>query len=137
MDDAASRVRAFYEAVWTKGELHRAGDFLAPELLDHDALPFPGRLPGADGLIQVVGMIRSAIPDLVRTIDAQVVDGERVATRFTDQGTHRGELLGVPATGRTVSVRGINIELVRDGRIVETWHVEDLAGLMAQIQGDG
>jgi predicted ester cyclase len=61
------------------------------------------------------------------------VDGDLVATSFTDRGTHRGELLGLPATGREVTVRGINIERVRDGRIVETWHVEDIAGLMAQV----
>lgn len=99
----------------------------------HDPLEFPGREPGAQGLLQVVGMIRSAIPDLHRDIQDQIVAEDRVVTRFVDRGTHRGELLGNPPTGRAIAVRGGNIETVDEDRIVEVWHLEDIAGLMAQI----
>lgn len=58
-----------------------------------------------------------------------------VATRFVDEGTHLGELFGIAPTGRRIRVVGINIERIVDGRIVEIWHVEDIAGLMAQIGG--
>lgn len=133
MASAAETVQQFYEAAWTRGDLDAGRALLADDLIDHDAMPFPGRAAGADGLLQVVAMIRSALPDLARRIDLQVVDGDLVATRFTDRGTHRGELLGITPTGRQVSVAGINIERVRDGRITEVWHVEDLAGLMRQV----
>jgi predicted ester cyclase len=126
-------VLAFHETVWSEGRLDRAGEFLAADLVDHRPLEFPGRAGGAEGLLQVVRMIRAALPDLTRTVDEQVVEGDRVVTRFTDRGTHQGELLGIAPTGREVAVQGVNIEVVGDGLIREVWHLEDLAGLMAQI----
>jgi steroid delta-isomerase-like uncharacterized protein len=126
-------VRRFYATVWSEGRLEAAGDFLADDLIDHDALAFAGRAPGAAGLAQVIAMIRAALPDLRRTIEQQIAEGDRVVTRFTDRGTHRGELLGIPATGRAVTVSGINIDLIRDGKIAEIWHVEDLLGLLGQF----
>jgi steroid delta-isomerase-like uncharacterized protein len=130
-------VRRFHEAAWTRGDLAVAGALLAADLVDHDALAFPGRAPGAEGLLQVVAMVRAALPDLRRELHEQVCEGDRVVTRFTDRGTHRGALLGVPPTGRVVAVRGINVERVRDGRIAELWHVEDLLGLLQQIGAAG
>ncbi len=131
--ESAEVVRAFTSRAWNEGRLDEAAELLAPGLIDHDPMPFPGRAVGRDGLLQVVAAIRAAIPDLRRTIELQLVDGELVATSFADEGTHDGPLMGVPATGRRVRVRGINIERVVDGRIVEIRHVEDVAGLMAQI----
>lgn len=131
--DPKAVVRAFHDAAWTRGAMHEAASLLSPELVDHDPLEFPGRHPGAEGLLQVVGMIRAAIPDLRRDIQDQVTEGARVVTRFIDRGTHQGDLLGYPATRRVVHVRGINIEVVRDDRIQELWHLEDLAGLISQI----
>jgi steroid delta-isomerase-like uncharacterized protein len=136
MSELREIVRRFHEAAWTEGQLDEAARLLAPDLVDHDAIAFPGRSAGAAGLLQVVGMIRSAIPDLRREIRDQLVVGETVVTRFGDIGTHQGDLMGIPPTGRHVEVRGINIERVQDGRITELWHLEDVAGLMAQITGE-
>jgi steroid delta-isomerase-like uncharacterized protein len=133
MRDPRDVVRAYYETVWSRGETERAAEFLAPDVVDHDPLPFPDRRPGADGVVQVVGIVRAGIPDLERTIEDQIAEGDRVVTRFLDRGTHAGELLGIAPTGRAVVVRGINIERVSDGRITELWHIEDIAGLVAQI----
>jgi len=130
---ALETVRAFNRLAWTEGRLDEARELLAPDLVDHDALPFPGREPGAAGLLQVVAMIRAAIPDLSRDVDEEHADGDRVVTSFTDHGTHAGDLFGIPATARAVSVRGINLCRVRDGRIAEIRHVEDLLGLLRQL----
>jgi steroid delta-isomerase-like uncharacterized protein len=126
-------VQRFHQLAWSEGALGEARALLADDLVDHDALEFPGRAPGADGLLQVVAMIRAAMPDLQRTIEQQITEGDRVVTRFRDHGTHEGELMGIPPTGRPVTLSGINIETVRDGRIAEVWHVEDLLGLMRQV----
>lgn len=126
-------VRGFHDAAWNHGDLDGAAVLLADDLVDHAPLAFPGRAPGAAGLLQVVRMIRAALPDLRREIEDQIAEGDLVVTRFTDRGTHRGELMGIPATGREVSVSGINIECVRSGRITEVWHIEDLMGLMQQL----
>jgi steroid delta-isomerase-like uncharacterized protein len=126
-------VRRFHELAWSDGDLDGARALLADDLVDHNAMAFPGRLPGADGLLQVVAMIRAACPDLQRTIVHQFADGPAVATCFVDRGTHRGELMGVAPTARAITVSGINVETVRDGRIAEVWHAEDLLGLMRQL----
>ncbi len=131
--DGKDLVRDFYATVWSAGRLGEAGRFLAPDLVDHDAQPFPGREDGAAGLLQVIAMIHAALPDLERTIEDQIAEGDRVVTRFVDRGTHRGDLFGVPATGRAIAMTGINIERVVDGRIRDIWHVEDIAGLMRQL----
>ena len=133
MTNPAAVVNGFIDEAWNSGRLDSAAHLLDENLIDHDPAQFPGRAPGRDGLLQVAAMIRAAIPDLRRTVDMQIVDGDRVVTSFIDTGKHSGELFGVPATGRNVAVRGINIERVVDGRITEIWHVEDLFGLMAQI----
>lgn len=131
--DAMTVARRFYEAAWNAGDVDVARALLAPDVVDHDAFEFPGRSPGVDGLLQVVDMVRGGISDLHRELVVEVSDGDLVATRFTDRGTHSGDLFGVPATGRSVTVAGINLVRVRSGRITEIWHVEDVAGLLAQV----
>jgi steroid delta-isomerase-like uncharacterized protein len=133
MDTPLEIVAAFHRLAWNEGRLDQARALLDPGLVDHDPIAFPGRRPGAEGLLQVVGMIRGALPDIRRDVDVQFADGSRVVTAFTDRGTHYGDLLGVSPTGREVAVRGINIASVCDGRITELRHVEDLLGLMRQI----
>ncbi len=131
--DPRDVVRRFYTLAWNDGSLDEADALLDPNLVDHDPLPVPDAPSGAAGLLHLIGLIRSGLPDLSRTVEMQVAQGDLVATRFVDEGTHRGELFGIPATGRRIRVVGINIERVVDGRIAELWHVEDIAGLMAQI----
>lgn len=133
MSDPKAISRLFHDTAWSNGRIEEAEALLAPDLVDHDPLDFPGRQAGAAGLLQVVGMIRAAIPDLRRDVEDQIAEGDTVVTRFVDRGTHLGELLGHPASGRPLAVRGINIEVVRDDRIQEVWHLEDIAGLVAQL----
>ena len=77
--------------------------------------------------------MRSAFPDMHWAVEEQLADGERVLTRFVWTGTHRGEYLGVPPTGRGVSVWGMVIDRLVDGRIKETRILMDTLGLMAQL----
>jgi predicted ester cyclase len=78
-------------------------------------------------------MIRAGLPDLRRVVHRQVAEGDLVVSHFTDRGTHQGPLMGLPPSGRTIAVDGINIARVQNGRITELWHVEDLMGLMRQL----
>ena len=68
-------------------------------------------------------------------IDDIFGDGDRVAMRFTLRGTHRAELLGRPPTGQRITISGINLYRVLDGKIVETWQLADVAGLLHQLEG--
>ena len=80
-------------------------------------------------------MYGNAIGGLRVTIEHQFTEGDFVATRFTARGTHDGEIMGVPPTGREIAFTGIAISRVREGKIVEEWEVSDVLGLPRQIGG--
>ena len=82
------------------------------------------------GLIQGFG---AAFPDMQHTVDAQTAEGDSVATPLTFRGTHTGDLMGIPPTGKQVEIRGINIHRAVDGKIVEAETVVDMMALMQQI----
>ncbi|MDQ4026017.1 MAG: ester cyclase [Actinomycetota bacterium] len=119
-------------------ELLVAGNFeIAEELVDqnyvgHDvASPEPIR--GPEGLKQQVKGYRDAFPDLQLTIEDQVAEGDKVATRWTATGTHRGDLFGMSPTGKQTTVGGITIDRFTGGKIVESWDNWDALGLMQQL----
>ena len=75
----------------------------------------------------------SAFPDLHLTIDDMVVEGDKVAIRWTMSGTHKGEIEGIPPTGKKMTIWGISIERVVGGKFVETWETYDTMGFMQQL----
>lgn len=87
----------------------------------------------ADEFIGLGQTFYTAIPDLTHAIDAAVVDGDDVAIRLTITGTHQHELMGVPGSGRAVSLGSFNFYRFRDGKIAEQWVLLDAQGLMQQI----
>ena len=78
-------------------------------------------------------MYRKGIGGLRVTIEHQFSGGDYVATRFTARGTHDGEFMGVPATGKDVTVACITISRCRDGKVVEEWELSDTLGALQQI----
>ncbi len=108
-----------------------------PELL-HDDYVYrtPGEeLIGAEALEGLFRMYHTAFPDLRVRVDDMFGGGDKVATTFTLSGTHKGELMGVPATGRQVSVHGIIHSRVAGGRIAEEWELVDMATMYQQLGG--
>ena len=88
---------------------------------------------GIEGLKQFVSMIRAAIPDLRVTLEDAVAEGDKVVSRWIGQGTHQGELMGAAPTGNQITITGITIHRIEDGKIVEEWENWDALGLMQQI----
>ena len=88
---------------------------------------------GIEGLRQFVSMIRSALPDLRITLEDDIAEGDKVVSRWRAQGTHQGELMGIAPTGNEVTITGITIHRIEDGKIVEEWENWDALGLMQQI----
>lgn len=82
---------------------------------------------------QAIRMFRRAFPNLYITIDDQIAKGNKVVTRWTAHGTHLGELMGLPSTGRDVTVTGIAIGRIAANRLVEYWGNFDALGLIQQI----
>ena len=131
---AANRrlIERYFGDVWSRGDVDVLDDLLDPAYVNHTPST-PDPPPGPAGLKPIVRAFRSAFPDLRFTIDDVVVTPDHVVARVTMTGTHLGSLFGLPPTGRRVEVSQINIERVRDGRIVEHWRVTDELALMRQL----
>jgi steroid delta-isomerase-like uncharacterized protein len=125
-------VDAFIQELFTKGDLDAVGRYLAPGFVDHDP-PFAGAPGGPEGLRQAAAMMKEALPDWHSDIGQLVAEGDTVVERFTASGTHRGELMGTPPTGRTLVLAGINIFRIEGDRIAERWGRLDELGLLRQL----
>jgi len=107
-------------------------DVVAADLVDHD--PYnPFRDEGREGLKKVIAMYRSAFPDLHFDIEDQIAEGDRVVTRWVGRGTHEGDLMGAPATGKTSEVGGVGIDRIENGQVVEAWGYWDALGMFQQL----
>ena len=130
-EENKAAARRFLEET-DKGNLDVIDELVSPDAIDHN--PFPGQAPGAQGVKQVFGMLRTAFPDMSQSIEDMVAEGDRVAFRSTLHGTHRGEFLGIPATGKQVALPGIDIiRFDDDGKMVEHWGLFDVPLLMQQL----
>jgi len=92
---------------------------LSPDFVAH-GVP-PGYAENADGWKQLASDIKNAFPDTQEEIEDLIAEGDRVVARFTSRGTHKGEIFGLAPSGRTVTVSGIEIYLLSDGRVAEYW----------------
>jgi steroid delta-isomerase-like uncharacterized protein len=122
----------FIQALFTKGDLDAVDRYLHPDFVDHDP-PLPGGPAGREGMRDAAVTFRAALPDWHSELDQLVEEGDVVVERFHASGTHSGELMGVPASGRTIVLQGINVFRIEDGRIIERWGRLDLLGLMHQL----
>ena len=130
-EDNAAIVRRFVDEVITQGNIDAAVQFVWEDVVEQ--VPFPGQGPGLEGLKDVLRAMRAAFPDLIFSIQEQVAEGDKVASRFEWTGTHRGTFLGVPPTGRFVRVWGIVIDRLEKSRIKDTRIIMDIFGLMMQL----
>ena len=106
------------------------------ELVSRDAKAHhvpPGMTPDFDGWKGLVGMVLGAFPDGRMNIEALVASDDKVVMRYTFKGTHGGDLMGVPATGKPVDFSGMVMERIAGGKIVEHWEQMDMIGVMQQI----
>jgi len=124
-------VTSFIDALFTKGDLGAVDEYLAEDFVNHD--PPMGVTADREGMRTAGAMFRAAFPDWHSDMGILVGEGDLVAEHFTASGTHQGEIFAVPASGRTVSLPGINIWRVRDGRIMERWGRLDDLGLLRQL----
>jgi predicted ester cyclase len=128
-----SMYRRWLSEVWGAGSTGVARELIAGDLIDHN--PLPGQPGGLAGQIWAVEMIRRAFPDLRFTGDVVMSDGQFVTGRWTMTGTNTGpfDVFGLPPTGRPVTMTGQEIFRVRDGRLAEVWHQEDVPGMLGQL----
>jgi steroid delta-isomerase-like uncharacterized protein len=124
-------VRRFVEEYQSAGDERSFAELLHPHVVDRSRPP--GVAAGAEGVRQQFDAFRAAFPDFKATIHDQIAEGDKVVTRKVFHGTHQGELMGIPPTGREVEIEVIDIVRIEDGRIVEHWNVVDRLGLLQQL----
>ncbi|MGD8626408.1 MAG: ester cyclase [Anaerolineae bacterium] len=124
-------MRRALEEVVNEGNLDLIDELVAPNFVDHT--PMPGLPPNREGIKQTIGMLRQAFPDIEVTSEDLIAQGDKVVSRQASRGTHKGEFMGVPPTGKEVSWTGILIFRVADGKITDQWLEQDVMGLMQQL----
>ena len=124
-------VRRNTEEVQGGGNFDVFDELFADDFLDHT--PQPGRTPDKAGARELYRALRAAFPDFHADIHWQIADGDHVTTSKTYHGTHRGEFLGVPPTGRKIQFETVDVMRVRNGKIAEHWGVANLFSLLQQL----
>lgn len=123
--------REVMELVFNKRDANRMLDFLAPDFVEHT--PFKGQDESGRGLASGLESLFKAFPDLVCTIDELIAESDSLVIRGTMKGTHMGDYLGLPATGKCMAVQGVDILHFKDGKITEHWGFYDYETMMSQL----
>ena len=123
--------RRFVDEVLNKQNLAAADELVAEDYVELD--PLPGQEQGREGLKQILAMFFAAFPDLRWTVEEDAVEREKLWSRFTWRGTHRGDFLGIPATGNQVEVNGVVIDSIVEGKMVDSRILMNELSLMQQL----
>lgn len=122
--------RRVFQEVLNGRNLEVLNELAAADYEEHN--PLPGQRTGLDGLRDRYTMVLNAFNPHF-TIEDIVAEGDRVVLRWTNSGTHVGEFLGMPPTGKSYSIPGIEIWRVKDGKLAEHWDVVDVFGQLQQL----
>jgi steroid delta-isomerase-like uncharacterized protein len=126
-------IRRWFSEVWNQRRPETIDELLAPDVIAHGMGPNGTDLRGPEGFRNAYDLFSAAFPDLHISIDQVVASADMAAAYFTCRGTHQGDHLGVPATGRFVAFPGMTMARYRDGRIIEGWNLIDFFSLFQQI----
>ena len=129
--DLKTDVRSTVEEMWRTGDTKLIDEHMAPNYVLHK--PPTGFAPDREGLKAILTTMHSAFPDLRMTVEDVIAEGDKVVQRRVYQGTHKGELFGIPATGKSVSVSQIIVSRLADGKFVEEWAETDFLGMLQQL----
>jgi steroid delta-isomerase-like uncharacterized protein len=122
--------RRFFEAM-NERNIASLDNLLAANFVDHN--PNPGLAPDREGTKQFFAMTFAALPDFHSTLEDMITAGDKVVSRFTASGTHKGELMGIPGTGKRITMPGISIHRIAGGKIVDNWVSMDMLGMLQQL----
>jgi steroid delta-isomerase-like uncharacterized protein len=131
VEENKTLLRSSIEEILNRGNLDALDEFYAVDFVDHAAIP--GTPPGIEGMRQTYNMILSAFNNIHVTIDDMIAEGDKVVLRVTATGTHAGEFMGIPSTGKSISIMEIRIYRIVSGKIVEHWGLLDQTAMMQQL----
>jgi steroid delta-isomerase-like uncharacterized protein len=119
-----------WEEVVSKGNLDLIEEIFAPDFVAYEA---DQDIRGPEGVRQFLLMLRAAFPDLQVTVEDVLAEGDKVVQRWSGHGSHEGELMGLPPSGKRISVAGITISRFEGGKVAEEWELYDMMGMMQQL----
>ena len=123
--------RRWFEEVWNQGSVSSYQELASRDLVMHNTPP--GITGDFEGIQQAISIHRTGFPDLRFEIDAQVAEGNQVVTLWTVTGTHQGEWVGYPPTGKQINIQGMSLGRYQNGKIVEAWLAVDMLDFMQQL----
>ena len=126
-------VRRLFTEALSKGNMDIIDELFAPDHVSH-SVP-PEMSDGVEGVKLFTQYFRNAFPDGEHAIHDQIAEGDKVVTRVSLTGTHLGEYMGIPATGRTMTIDGVVITQFLDGKFIETWAIYDDLMALKQLGG--
>ena len=129
-DDGKAVLRRFYDGV-NDGNLGVIDELIADDFVEHEE--FPGLEPSKEGVKQFFAIFRSAFPDLRMEAHEVLAEGELLCARSTMSGTHQGEFMGMPPSGKRFEIEGFDMLRVHDGQCTEHWGVMDAMAMMQQL----
>ena len=125
-------VRQLVKEAINQGNIRVIDELLIPDFVEHEELP-PGIPPGREGPKVLFTMLRSGFPDIKATIEHLIAEGDQVVLHMTWTGTHKGEFMGIPPTGKSISINVIDILGIAESKFVEHWGVMDSMAMMQQL----
>ncbi|MGH7449900.1 MAG: ester cyclase [bacterium] len=125
-------VKRFYDEVMNKGNMKVIDELVADSFVEHYT-PNPKTPANKAGLTQTMTMFRTAFPDLQVTVEDIIAKGDKVWAYTTMRGTNKGEFMGMPATGKKIEVKGVDIVRFANGKAIEHWGLNDDLTMMQQL----
>lgn len=123
-------VQRWFDEVWTQGRVTSIDELMAPSCIVHG---LGEEMRGPESFKRFHSAYRNAFPDVRLTVDHMVAEGDTIAARWSGTGTHNGNGLGLPATGRQVRFSGMTFARIQNGKLVEGWNVFDQLGMFQQL----
>jgi steroid delta-isomerase-like uncharacterized protein len=125
-------IRRLYDEVWNERKVEVIKEIISPSHALHGPI-VSGSSIGPEAYQRNVLVFLAGYPDLHWTIEDTIAENDKVVACWTISGTHRGEYMGIPATNKKVSVDGITIHHIADGKIMDSYSNWDVLGMMQQL----
>lgn len=124
-------VLKMYEA-FDKQDIEQGRKLMSVDIIGHGLDTTPRK--GIDDFIQYAMLLFDAFPDGYHVFEEVIAEDNKVVTRGTFNGTHKGELMGIPSTGKQVKFSVVHIDTIVDGKVIEHWGQADVFGMMRQLE---
>jgi steroid delta-isomerase-like uncharacterized protein len=132
MAEGAELIQRFYDEVISEGDLGKIDELITDDVVDHEE-GLPGQPEGKEGVVFFVNALRGAFSDIKATVGQTVESGDLASAQVTISGTHTGDWMGVPASGKSFEIDAIDMVRFEGSRCAEHWGVTDNMALMMQI----